>query len=91
MRVDAARPVELRCTCRGGDGGEYREFAVFVDDTRNATQKLQQNRTNQFFDVAYPIPAELRRGKSRVLVRLQAHPGKWAGDLFGARTLRPAE
>jgi hypothetical protein len=91
LRVDPAQPVELLCTYWGGDGGGYREFDILVDGTRIATQKLEQNRPNQFFEVAYPIPAELTRGKSKVTVRLQAHPGKWAGGLFGARMLKAAE
>lgn len=88
LRVDPERPVELLCTYWGGDGGGYREFDVLVDGTRVATQKLEQNAPGKFFDVAYPIPPELTRGKSRVTVRFQAHPGKWAGGLFGVRTLR---
>ncbi len=88
LRVDPAHPVELLCTYWGGDGGGYREFDVLVDGTRIATQKLEQNAPNRFFDVAYPIPPELSRGKDRVTVRFQAHPGKWAGGLFGVRTLR---
>lgn len=88
LRVDPERPVELLCTYWGGDGGGYREFDVLVDGTRVATQRLEQNAPGRFFDVAYPIPPELTRGKSRVTVRFQAHPGKWAGGLFGVRTLR---
>jgi hypothetical protein len=38
--------------------------------------------------VTYPIPRELTRGKEKVTVRLQAHPDKWAGGLFGCRVMK---
>ena len=55
-----------------------------------ATQKLEQNRPNEFFDVSYPVPVELTRGKGKVTVRFQAKPGKWAGGLFGVRMVKVA-
>ncbi len=88
MRVDPEQRMELLCTYWGSDGGGFRQFDVLVDGTRIATQKLEQNAPNRFFDVVYPIPPELTRGKSKVTVRFQAHPGKWAGGVFGVRMLR---
>ena len=38
-----------------------------------------------FYDVTYTIPSKLTRGREKVTVRLQAHPGNFAGGLFGAR------
>ena len=46
------------------------------------------NRPDEFFDVAYPIPAELLAGKEAVTVRFQPLPGKMAGGAFGCRVLR---
>lgn len=88
MRVDPDRPVELICTYWGSDGGGYREFDILVDGDTLASQKLENNAPNRFFDVVYPIPAEWTRGKSQVTIRFQAHPGKWAGGVFGVRTVR---
>jgi hypothetical protein len=87
MKVAGNQPVELLCTYWGGDAGT-REFDILVGDTRIATQQLEQNRPGQFFDVAYPIPAELTAGKEKITVRFQAKPGKRAGGLYGARLLR---
>jgi hypothetical protein len=61
-----------------------------VDGTKIGTQSLNNNRPDEFFDVAYPIPPELIRGKQKVTVKLQAHPGEFAGGLFGCRTVRAA-
>ena len=35
-----------------------------------ATQKLEQNHPGRFFDVAYPLPTDLTRGKRRTGSRL---------------------
>ena len=43
------------------------------------------------YQMAYPIPEALSRGKRRVTVRLQARPDQWAGGLFGCRVLRREE
>ena len=50
------------------------------------TLRLNRERPGLFFEVAYP-PA-LTRGRTSVVVRLQARPGAIGGGLFGARTLR---
>ncbi|MEA3367757.1 MAG: DUF6805 domain-containing protein, partial [Planctomycetota bacterium] len=90
MKADPDGPVDLLCTWWGGDAGG-RAFDILVDGQKIATQKLQRNKPGKFFGVAYPIPEELTRGKKQVTVKLQAHPGKTAGGLFGARTLRRNE
>ena len=87
MKVDPARPSELVCTYWGDEGNE-RVFDIVVSDTQIATQRLLHDKPGQFFDVSYPIPEALTQGKDHVTVELQAHPGSWAGGLFGARTLR---
>jgi hypothetical protein len=88
MNVPPDQPVALLCTWWGSDGGN-RTFDILVDGHRIATQTLANNRPGQFFDETYPIPAHLTRGKTRVEVRFQAHPGHLAGGLFGLRVIRP--
>jgi hypothetical protein len=89
MRVLPDQPVDLVLTYWGSDVGG-REFDILVDGTKIATQTLQNNRPNRFFDVLHPLPDALTHGKEKVTVRLQAHPGRIAGGLFGARTVRRA-
>jgi hypothetical protein len=71
----------------GSDSGG-REFDILVDGVKIATQVLNNDRPGQFFDVIHPLPDELTRGKEKVTVRLQGHPERTAGGLFGARTVR---
>ncbi|MCF7673762.1 MAG: glycoside hydrolase family 127 protein [Akkermansiaceae bacterium] len=87
MKVDPAMPGELQLTYWGGETGN-RNFDILVDGRKIASQRLQQDKPGEFFDVIYPLPTELTRGRSAVTVRLQAQPGAWAGGLFGAKTLR---
>jgi DUF1680 family protein len=89
MRVLPDQPADLVLTYWGSDSGG-REFDVLVDGTPIATQMLQNNQPGRFFDVTHPLPEALTRGKEKVTVRLQAHPGRIAGGLFGARTVRRA-
>ncbi|MBI2926592.1 MAG: glycoside hydrolase family 127 protein [Verrucomicrobia bacterium] len=87
MKVDRASPNDLLCTYWGSDAGN-RVFDVLVEGEKLATQRLQNNEPNRFFDVTYPIPETLTRNRDRVTVRFQAHPGAWAGGVFGVRILK---
>jgi len=89
MKVTPGQPLSLGCTYWGSDAGG-RDFDILVDGQKLATQTLDRNRPDEFFDVEHPIPAKWTEGKHHVTIRFQAHPGKMAGGLFGARILRPA-
>ena len=80
-------PQELWVTYWGSDGAN-RVFDILVDGQKVATQRLEQNKPGQFYDEIYRLPAELLTGKARVTVKFQAHPGAWAGGVFGVRVMR---
>jgi hypothetical protein len=90
VKVLPDRPVALAATYWGSDESN-RVFDILVEGTRVATQTLERNRPGAFFVETYPIPPELTRGKEKVTVRFQAHPGKTAGRVFECRIVRPAE
>ncbi|MFA0735858.1 MAG: hypothetical protein OGMRLDGQ_002358 [Candidatus Fervidibacter sp.] len=87
LKVDPNQPMELVVTYWGSDAGA-RVFDIIVDGKVIATQRLQRNKPGQFFDVTYPIPIELTKGKEKVTVRFQAHPKCIAGGVFGVRMVR---
>ncbi|MCA1619983.1 MAG: glycoside hydrolase family 127 protein [Acidobacteria bacterium] len=87
LKVMPREPVSLVCTYWGSETGP-RNFDILVDGVRVATQSLQNDRPGQFFDVTYPIPVELTRGREKVTVRFQARPGNTAGGLYGLRVVR---
>jgi hypothetical protein len=75
------------CTYWGSDVGN-RVFDIVVDGETIATQRLMNSKPNEFFDVEYPIPDRLIRGKNAVRVKLQAKPGATAGGVFDLRIVR---
>jgi uncharacterized protein len=87
VKVDPDHPVSLVCTYWGSESGK-RTFDILVDDAKIATQNLAGNKPDEFWDATYPIPSELTRGKQKVVIKLQAQPGNFAGGLFGCRILR---
>jgi hypothetical protein len=87
MAVDDTTPNDLVLTLWGSDGSG-RDFDVKVDGQTIFTHRLSAAHPNKFFDAQHEIPLELTRGKKKVTIRLQAHPGKTAGGLFGARVVK---
>jgi hypothetical protein len=87
MKVLPDKPQELRVTYWGSDGGN-RVFDVLIDGVKLTTQRLQNNKPDQFYDETYPIPADMTKGKESITVKFQARPGGWAGGVFGVRVTR---
>jgi len=88
MNVLGDQAMTLRCTYWGDDSGA-RVFNILVDGQSIAEQKLHTDHAGEFFDVDYPIPQTLTRGKEHIRVQFQAHPGNTAGGFFGVQTLKP--
>ena len=49
---------------------------------------LQNDKPGEFFDVTYPIPEELTRGKNKIAIRFEAQPGNIAGGFYGLRIIK---
>ncbi|HOJ62129.1 MAG TPA: glycoside hydrolase family 127 protein [bacterium] len=90
LKVLPDTPMDLLCTYWGSDSGN-RTFAVLVEGTRIATQTLNNDKPGEFFDMTYPLPQELTQGKDKVTVRFEAHPGNYAGGVFGIRMIKRDE
>ena len=81
----APGPLTLRVTYCGDE--RARDFDVFIDNARLASQHLDADLPGRFFDVEYAIPEELTRSIQRVRVRFVPHEGSAAGPVFGVRML----
>ena len=81
MAVDSGKTMYVRCTYWGSDATN-RVFYLQIDGNNIATQRLENNNPNNFFQLIYPVPAALTNGKSSVTVRFQAKSGNTAGGVF---------
>lgn len=77
----------LCCTYWGREVGS-RRFDILVDGTVIATESLDADHPEAFYEAVYPIPAALIGDKSKVTVTLRAHANNTAGGLFGLRVLK---
>ncbi|MBN2311640.1 MAG: glycoside hydrolase family 127 protein [Candidatus Hydrogenedentes bacterium] len=82
-------PMTLVCVY-WGDDVPPRTFDILVDGTKIATQSLNRDKPDAFFEVEYAIPEALTKGKNQVSVRFQAHQGNTAGGVFECAVLKPA-
>jgi hypothetical protein len=87
LKVASDAPNELVVTYWGGETGS-RTFDILVDGKVFATQTLNQDKPESFFDRTYAVPEELTRGKQTVNVRFQARPGNFAGGVFAVKMLK---
>jgi hypothetical protein len=71
------------------DEWRKRTFEILVEGQRVAEQTVEKDGTApHFFDVEYPIAAELVGGKQKVTVRFQATQGNEIAAVFGVRMVR---
>jgi DUF1680 family protein len=88
LKVLPDQPMTLAVTY-WGDDPPPRTFDILVEGKVVATQSLNHNKPGGFFEVYYPLPEDLTRGKDKVTVKFQPHRGNTAGGVFGCRTLKP--
>jgi len=86
MKVDQVIGNILLLTYIGDD--KDRKFDILVDGVKLATEEWKGGKTGKFYDVEYPIPEELIKGKSKITVRVEANYGKTAGRVFGVRIIK---
>jgi len=80
------QPADLIITYWGSETGN-RTFDILLDGEKLATQTLHQDNPGEFWDKVYPLPEISTAGKTRATIRFQAHPGNFAGGVFGVRVV----
>ncbi len=89
LPVDPTSPLSLVVTYN--TDGRKRSFDILVDGQKVGEQAMERRTPEQdvrFFDVEYPIPAELVAGKKKVTVRFEATNGNDISAVFGIRIVR---
>ena len=87
LPIDASRPLVLVVTYHA-DQRRARSFEILVDGTRVGQQSIPESSEPRFFDVTYPLAADLTRGKEKITVRFQAASGSEVPGVFGVRVVR---
>ncbi len=91
LPVDPSHTLKLIATYHGEERAN-RSFDILIDGVRIGQQRIERHRpgsaTKSFFDVEYPIPGALVKGKQRVTVRFQSTDGNETGGVFGIRLVR---
>ena len=83
MKVDSTAGNTLYCDY-WGDDHRGRVFDIQVDGQTIATQNLTSFKQSKFYEITYPIPQELVKGKQTVTVRFAAHsPRNGVGPVSG--------
>lgn len=85
--VDPAHPAALVVTYYS-DEWQKRTFDVLVDGQRVGEQTVEKGGSPRFFDVEYPLPADLLRDKKKATVCFQATQGNEIAAVFGLRMIR---
>jgi uncharacterized protein len=91
LPVDPTMPAILVVTYSNDVRGRKGSFDVLVDGTKVGEQTMERRTPEQdvrFFDVKYPLPLDMVKGKQKVTVRFQAKDGGTIAGVFGIRTVR---
>jgi DUF1680 family protein len=76
-------PLILQATYWGDE--RKRDFDILVDNVKIASQHLEADHPGKFFDVEYPLPEALTKGKTKVRVRFVPRDRSTAGPVFGVQ------
>jgi uncharacterized protein len=91
LPIDPASPAVVVATYSNDARGRQGGFDVLVDGTKIGEQTIERRTPEQdvrFFDVKYPLPLDLVKGKQKITVRFQAKEGDAIPGVFGIRTVR---
>ena len=87
MTIDPSHPLALVVTYNS-DTRRTRTLEIRIDGERVGEQTIPENSESRFFDVEYPVPAALVRGKAKATVRFEATGGGETPAVFGVRLVR---
>lgn len=87
MKTDPVAENKIVAEYWGGFPGR-KTFDIMVNGKVIATENISNKKDGEFFYAEYQVPKDLTRGKSKIVLRIQAHEKNMAGPVFGIRTVR---
>ena len=89
LPVEPDRPMALVVTyCSDHQSRGKAIFDILVDGQRVANQEVTVSSPARFFDIEYPLAANMVKGKDKTTVRFQATEGNVVAAVFGIRMIR---
>ncbi|WP_207512530.1 glycoside hydrolase family 127 protein [Longitalea luteola] len=82
LKVDPSAANSLLCTYWGMDN-RGRKFDILVNGVKVATEDLNKYKASKFYEIVYPIPVDLTRGKDKVMVSFKPAPDNMVGPVYG--------
>ena len=89
LRLPPDGPAAVRVAYWGGET-RRRVFEVTAEGETIATQSLFDDRPGDLYEVEYPLPERLTRGRDRVRIGFRTGPSQSTGAVFEVRVVRPA-
>jgi len=82
MKTDPEKSNSLLCTYWGMDN-RGRTFDILVNNSKVATEDLNKYKDSKFYDIVYPIPSGLTKGKDKVTITFQPALHNMVGPVYG--------
>ncbi|OQP47427.1 hypothetical protein A4H97_07995 [Niastella yeongjuensis] len=82
LKVDPEKPNSLLCTYWGMDN-RGRTFDILVNDVTIATEDLNKYKSSKFYDIVYPIPVNITKGKQQVKLTFKPAAHNMVGPVYG--------
>lgn len=77
----------LLCTYWGMDN-RGRKFDILVEGEVIATEDLNKYKESRFYEISYPVPRKLTKGKDKLVITFKPKPGNNAGPVYGVRLVK---
>jgi DUF1680 family protein len=87
--VDSAKPLALIIGFYSDDRRHSPgDFSILIDDQVLTSHRQTRTEPPRFYDVQFPVPETLIRGKDKVTLRFQAHENSQIPAIFSIRLVR---
>ena len=87
IKVDPVQQNTLVATYWGMDN-RGRNFDIYVNETKLATEDLNKYKASKFYDVAYAIPQALTTNQQKAIIKFVPKSRNAAGPVYGIKIIK---